>query len=360
MMKSRFRSGTTEKLRSPVQHGRFLKFVWKLFINLLRHAFFYIIAGGPIPRHVAIIMDGNRRYADRVHVSRPIGHLFGYDRLIDTLEMFHELGVKVLSVYAFSIDNFQRPAAEVASLMELLKEKLDSLAGDTDIIARYEVQVRVLGDLSLLPPPVRTSAERIMEVTRGNSKSILNVCCPYTARNEITRAIQRLRDEALASNAGIDNDWHTNSWTASFSSEERHDHSSTSMTYAEAQEKTMSSAALGVNGGTGCTESTESTNSTESTKGTKSTEYDEVEGISRLEIEQRLLTRDCGPVDLLIRTSGESRLSNFLLWQCSHAHLAFCEVLWPEFGFRHLVWAILEYQTSIWANLRESGQKPHS
>ena len=349
------------KSQTPVTSGGRLHSAWEYFVNLLRHAFFYILAGGPIPRHVAVIMDGNRRYADRVHVSRPVGHLYGYDRLIDTLEMFHELGVKVLSVYAFSIDNFQRPAAEVASLMELLKEKLDSLGGDTNIIAKYEVQVRVLGDLSLLPLPVRRSAERIMEVTRGNSKSILNVCCPYTSRYEITRAMQRLRDEALASNgSGIHNESHLHSSSAYLSSEK------------------VSFATGGRDGGaqsTECTEGTESRPSTEFTKSMKSTEStrstvstdrrwdfyggcETVDGISSREIEQRLLTGDCGPVDLLIRTSGESRLSNFLLWQSSHAHLAFCEVLWPEFGFRHLVWAILEFQKSVWAKQRECGREP--
>ena len=119
--------------------------------------------------------------------------------------MFHELKVEVLSVFAFRIANFQQPATEVAYLMELSKEKLYFLAGNSQIIAKYEMQVRVLGDLSLLPLPVRRSAEWIMEATRGNSKSILNICCPYTARYEITKSIQRLEGRG----SGVYCLWHT-------------------------------------------------------------------------------------------------------------------------------------------------------
>ncbi|KAG6551882.1 hypothetical protein Mapa_006497 [Marchantia paleacea] len=130
--------------------------------------FIRILAVGPIPEHIAIIMDGNRRYADRSRIDRTRGHLYGYDRLIGTLENCLQLGVKYVTVYAFSIDNFRRPADEVSALMNLMEEKLDHLGNSNRLTQEFGVRVQVLGDLSLLPSNVRAAAERAMVATKQN------------------------------------------------------------------------------------------------------------------------------------------------------------------------------------------------
>ncbi|KAL3697410.1 hypothetical protein R1sor_011486 [Riccia sorocarpa] len=163
-----------------------------------RHLLLRILAVGPVPQHIAIIMDGNRRYADRSHIDRTRGHLYGYDRLISTLERCSELGVKYVTVYAFSIDNFMRPADEVQALMNLMEEKLDDICNSYRLTKQYGVRVQILGELSLLPSNVRAAAERAMAATRQNSSVVLNICLAYTSTAEMVHSIQEIRDKFLA------------------------------------------------------------------------------------------------------------------------------------------------------------------
>ncbi|KAL2644208.1 hypothetical protein R1flu_011795 [Riccia fluitans] len=157
-----------------------------------------ILAVGPVPKHIAIIMDGNRRYADRSHMDRTRGHLYGYDRLISTLEICSELGVKYVTVYAFSIDNFRRPADEVQALMNLMEEKLDHICNSYRLTKEFGVRVQVLGELSLLPGNVRAAAERAMVATRQNTSVVLNICLAYTSTVEMVHSIQEIRDKFLS------------------------------------------------------------------------------------------------------------------------------------------------------------------
>eukprot|EP00897_Mesotaenium_endlicherianum_P009740 jgi/Mesen1/8795/ME000528S08192 len=280
--------------------------LWSALVSFFRQLVLQILAAGPLPRHVAIIMDGNRRYAERQHIERHIGHLYGYDRLIDTLEVFMELGVQVLTVYAFSIDNFKRPEEEVSSLMQLLHNKLVSLGEDQSLVKAYGIKVCILGDLSLLPEAVRGAAKRTMDVTRENKGPVFNLCISYTAREEMTSAVEKARDLILTEAELADE------------RTEKHLRGSGLADGHELERRSPRAAAVG--GG---------------------------EGI----IERHLYTAGCPPVDLLIRTSGETRLSNFMLWQSSDALLSFYSVLWPDFSFRHMMWAILDYQRA-WPHLQ--------
>lgn len=280
-----------------------------IVLSFLRKIAFWILSAGPLPRHLAIIMDGNRRFADRANLDRKTGHLHGYDRLVDTLDMCHELGIEVLTVYAFSIDNFRREEREVQALMELLQKKLDELAAKGGLAEEKGLHVRLLGDLSLLPNSVRVSADRAMAVTERHSSAVLNICAPYTSREEIVQAFSKLRDSAVEDMVEKKREVE---WV-------KHN-----------REALNSVSDFSVN--KPVDDSCEDRN------------FSLLNPILVSSIDKHLYTSHCPPVDLLIRTSGETRLSNFLLWQVSHAHLCFCKVLWPDFSFRHLVWALLEYQ----------------
>eukprot|EP00128_Syssomonas_multiformis_P000897 Colp12_sorted_trinity150504_noHs@36201 len=239
--------------------------------KLFRSLCVNILKQGPIPEHVGFIMDGNRRFAKKMHVDRAIGHVKGFEKLEETLEWCHDFGVKVVTVYAFSIENFKRSRDEVDGLMELAKEKLLKLVQKDEIIQNKGICVRILGDVSLLRPDVREAMSKAVELSKNNRNGILNVCFPYTSRHEL---------------AGV-----------------------------------MKELAVGVASGK-----------------IQSSDIDE-ELVTRC-----LYTQECTPPDLLVRTSGEVRLSDFLLWQSSDAVLSFLNVLWPEFSLWDLVLSVLHYQ----------------
>jgi ditrans,polycis-polyprenyl diphosphate synthase len=149
-------------------------------IPLVRRSVASILGIGPIPQHVAFIMDGNRRYAERHHLRTLHGHSYGYDALIKALEWCLELGITAVSVYAFSIDNYQRSQEEVSTLMQLAEEKLTHMLQEHPLLEKYGVQVRVIGDLALAPIAVQKAAQRIMNATQGYTKAVLNICFSYT------------------------------------------------------------------------------------------------------------------------------------------------------------------------------------
>jgi len=144
--------------------------------------------GGPIPRHVAIVMDGNRRFAASRNMRRENGHKFGADKLLEVLEWCLALGVRCLSVYAFSTDNFKRSQTEVQVLFALAEEKLDQLAV-SPVIAKHRVRVQVLGELRLLPPGLQRAAAGAMTATWHHDGPVLNVCFAYTGREDIAQAV---------------------------------------------------------------------------------------------------------------------------------------------------------------------------
>jgi undecaprenyl diphosphate synthase len=223
---------------------------------------------GAIPRHVAIIMDGNGRWARERNLPRPLGHRSGMKSVREVVEGSIEAGIEVLSLFAFSQENWQRPVTEIQALMSLLEEYI---AREADELAAQGVRVQVLGDLARLTPPATAAAAKLMARTAHNDRLLLNLFISYGARAEIVRAAQQLAEEVRAGrmdSADIDED----------------------------------------------------------------------------AIAERLFTAGVPDPDLLIRTSGEQRISNFMLWQVAYAELYMSPVLWPNFRRQELYAAILDFQ----------------
>jgi undecaprenyl diphosphate synthase len=223
---------------------------------------------GSLPAHVAIIMDGNGRWARGRALPRPFGHKAGMKAVREAVEGALAAGVEVLTLFAFSQENWQRPADEIGALMDLLQEYI---AREMAELAAQDVSVRFLGDLERLSPSAREAVTRLMNHTARGSRLALNICISYGSRAELTRAARLLAEEVQAGRldpADIDE-----------------------------------------------------------------------EAIAR-----RLFTAEWPDPDLLIRTSGELRLSNFLLWQLAYAELYVTPVLWPDFTRQDLWEAVLEYQ----------------
>ena len=223
---------------------------------------------GAVPRHVAIIMDGNGRWARERMLPRPLGHRGGMKAVREVVEGAIEAGVEVLSLFAFSQENWQRPAGEVSALMSLLEEYIQKEADELD---EQGVQVRMLGELDRLTPPALKAVERVMAQTAHNTKMRLNLFISYGSRAELTRAARLIAEDVAAGR----------------------------LTPEQVDEAAITS---------------------------------------------RLFTADCPDPDLLIRTSGEQRISNFLLWQVAYTELFISAVLWPDFGRRELYEAFLDYQ----------------
>ena len=227
-----------------------------------------IRVNGAIPRHVAIIMDGNGRWARERNLPRPLGHRSGMKAVREVVEGALAAGVEVLSLFAFSQENWQRPATEIQALMSLLEEYI---AREADELAEQGVRVRVLGDLARLTPPAAAAANSLVARTAHNDRLTLNLFISYGSRAEIVRAAQQLAAEVKSGRL-------------------------------------------------------------------------RVEEIDEDALRARLYTADCPDPDLLIRTSGEKRISNFLLWQMAYSELYLSPVLWPNFSRRELFEAILDFQ----------------
>jgi undecaprenyl diphosphate synthase len=223
---------------------------------------------GALPAHVAIIMDGNGRWARRRKLPRPFGHHAGMTGVREAVEGSLDAGVGVLTLFAFSQENWQRPAGEIDALMALLEEYI---AREVASLRERGVSVRILGNLDRLPDGVRDAVARIESETRGGEALALNLCISYSSRAEIARAARRLAEQAAA-------------------------------------------GAL------------------------------DPGAIDEEAVAAELYTAPWPDPDLLIRTSGEMRISNFLLWQLAYAELYVTPVLWPDFTRRDLFEAILAFQ----------------
>lgn len=235
-----------------------------------------ILKSGPVPKHIAIIMDGNRRFAKKNSMAQAEGHLKGFDKLAETLEWCLNLGINEVTVYAFSIENFKRSKDEVDCLMELARQKFARLLEEKEMIEKHEVCVRVLGNISLLPEDIQRTVAEVVNTSKNNTRAILNVCFSYTSRDEICTAMWEMAE-------GVQR--------------------------GELRQSDISEELL----------------------------------------EKCLYTSQSQDPDLLIRTSGEVRLSDFLLWQSTFSVLSFLEVLWPDFSIWHLYAAILHYQSNYTA-----------
>ena len=223
---------------------------------------------GDVPRHVAIIMDGNGRWATERSLPRPLGHQAGMKSVRQVVEAAIEVGVEVLTLFAFSQENWQRPPEEIDALMTLLEEYI---ALELEDLRANGAAVSVLGDLDRLAPSALAAVDRIMTSTAGGDRLALNLCISYSSRAELTRAARLLAEDAAAG--------------------------------------TLDPAT-----------------------------------ITEDMLASRLLTAKWPDPDMLIRTSGEMRISNFLLWQLAYAEIVVSPVLWPDFNREHFFEAIIEYQ----------------
>ena len=224
---------------------------------------------GRLPKHIAIIMDGNGRWAGRRRLPRVAGHQAGIGPVRTTVETCARLGVKVLTLYAFSVENWKRPRAEVETLWRLLRYYLKQ---ELPELQRNDIRLQAIGRLDALPPQVRRELDSVIEATAANRGLLVNLAINYGGRAEIVDAVNSIlemaRIEGSLASLKIDEDL----------------------------------------------------------------------------ISTSLYTACCPDPDLLIRTSGEMRISNFLLWQIAYAELYVTETLWPDFTRTDLLQAVLEYQ----------------
>uniref|UniRef100_A0A131Z3L3 Alkyl transferase n=1 Tax=Rhipicephalus appendiculatus TaxID=34631 RepID=A0A131Z3L3_RHIAP len=230
-----------------------------------------VLKAGKVPSHLAVIMDGNRRFARKQNMRSVEGHVQGFDKLAEVLYWCSELGVTEVTVYAFSIENFKRSKDEVEGLLDLALQKLRNMLNEMDKIHEHGVCIRVLGNLSYLPVELQKVVAEVVHQTQANSRCFLNICLSYTSRDEICKAMQEL--------------------------------------------------ATGVE------------------KGVLSSN-----DVSEAALSHAMYSRKSRDPELLVRTSGEVRLSDFMLWQSSRSVIEFTTVLWPEFTIWHLLAAILYYQ----------------
>ncbi|PWA49660.1 Di-trans-poly-cis-decaprenylcistransferase-like protein [Artemisia annua] len=249
--------------------------VSELLGGFIRNCVYGILSISAVPNHIAFIMDGNRRYSKKNNLIDGAGYRAGYSTLMSMVRYCYEMGVKHVTFYAFSIDNFKRDPEEVQTLMELMEEKIERLINDEIIVSQYGVKVRFIGNLKLLSKSARLAAERAMDATSMNNNIVLSICVAYTSTDEILHAVQESCDKTWHENRGSD------------------------------------------------------------------------DGLRRLDvsdIERHMYMGVVPDPDVIIRTSGETRLSNFLLWQSSNCLLYSPSILWPEIGFQHLVQAVFEFQ----------------
>lgn len=221
-----------------------------------------------LPKHLAIIMDGNGRWAKQKGKLRVFGHENGTKAVRATVEACAELGIKNLTLYAFSTENWNRPKLEVDALMRLL---VSSLKKEQKLLIKNNIKLQAIGNLDTLPKKAKKELFEVMEKTENNTHMTLTLALSYGSRAEIKNAVKELCNKVKNNIISL-------------------------------------------------------------------------ETIDESIINQHLYTQNLPDVDLLIRTSGEHRISNFLLWQIAYAELYFTDVLWPDFNKEHLYEALINYQ----------------
>ena len=221
-----------------------------------------------LPQHIAIIMDGNGRWAKKHGKNRVFGHRNGVKAVRQVSEACAEIGVKYLTLYAFSTENWNRPKLEVSALMELL---IRTIGSEASTLMKNKIRLKTIGDLSKLPPRVENEIFKLKEKTQDNDRMDLILALNYSGKAEMLRAVKNIAEEVK--------------------------------------------------------------------KGEISPEF-----ISESNINHHLYTSGIPDPELIIRTSGEHRLSNFLLWQCAYSELYFTKTLWPDFDKEALYEAIVSYQ----------------
>lgn len=223
---------------------------------------------GKIPIHVAVIMDGNGRWAKKQGKLRIFGHKNGIHSVRDTIEAAAEIGIEYLTLYAFSTENWNRPKEEVDTLMNLL---ITSLKKELKTLQDNHIQLKAIGNINQLPDKAQKGLREVIVKTANNDRMVLNLALSYGSRLEIIEAVKSISKKVVNNELQIEN----------------------------IDEKT---------------------------------------------INNHLYTFSLPDVDFLIRTSGEQRISNFLLWQAAYAELYFTQILWPDFKKKDFYEAIKEYQ----------------
>lgn len=227
-----------------------------------------ILDMGRIPKHIAIIMDGNGRWAKAKNLPRQFGHKAGVETIRKIIKEGDRLGVNYMTFYAFSTENWKRPIEEVSALMKLLVQYLRQ---EIDELDENNVKIKVLGDISRLPEECITEINRSVERTSKNTGIVMSFALNYGGRDEIKRAVRRIAEDVL-------------------------------------EEKIK------------------------------------IEDINEESIESYLYTAGMPDPDIIIRPSGEQRLSNFLLWQCAYSEFWYSNINWPDFSEKDLQKAIYDYQ----------------
>ncbi|KAF2089333.1 Undecaprenyl diphosphate synthase [Saccharata proteae CBS 121410] len=310
-------------------------------IQQLRELLIGALRQGPIPQHVAFVMDGNRRFARNHHIETVEGHNLGFEALARILEVCYKSGVKVVTIYAFSIENFKRSKYEVDALMDMAKVKLSQLAQHGDLLERYGASVRILGQRDLVKPDVIEAIDNAVEMTKGNGKAILNVCFPYTSRDEITSAIRStVVDYSKPVPPPLRRPFSEGHIT-------RNIRARNLTTSTDTSTETSRNPSPSTNPDTAPSDSMTLFSSTDDmkdeTKGVSS--FPDPESISSDILTDHMFTAGNPPLDLLVRTSGVQRLSDFMLWQChEHTSIVFLDCLWPEFDLWQFLPVLVEWQ----------------
>lgn len=221
------------------------------------------ISGGRVPRHVAVIMDGNGRWATQRGLPRAAGHRAGTENIRRVLERFADHGVRYVTLYAFSTENWSRPQSEVRGIMRLLGQFLKRELAN---LHRNNVHLRHIGHLEHLPPWLQTRVSEAIELTRSNTGLTVNIAFSYGGRDDLVMAVRRIVADGV-----------------------------------------------------------------------------QADEIDERVISDRLYTAGSPDPDMVIRTGGDTRISNFLLWQCAYAELYFADAFWPDFGREDIDMALAEY-----------------
>ncbi|KAI9806152.1 MAG: cis-prenyltransferase [Piccolia ochrophora] len=317
----------------------------------LRELLIGALRQGPIPQHVAFVMDGNRRFAKSHQIEVVEGHNLGSEALARILEVCYKSGVKVVTIYAFSIENFKRSKYEVDGLMGMAKLKLSQVIQHGDLLDRYGASIRFLGEREMVKPDVMKAIDRAVELTSHNKDAILNVCFPYTSRDEITTAI---RDTVIDYSTPLEQQPQRPFSEARIARNILSQHPTTSPPQrASSPSPTSTSDAEEDSASSSTTLHPESRPSSEHGQPANPA-FADPEKITIKTIEDHLYTAGNPPLDLLVRTSGVERLSDFMLWQCHQAtEIVFLQCLWPEFDLWHFLPVLVEWQ---WRQ-RKSGEK---
>jgi ditrans,polycis-polyprenyl diphosphate synthase len=332
-------------------------------IKQLRELLIGALKQGPVPQHVAFEMDGNRRYARSHRMETVEGHHRGFEALARIMEICYMTGVKTVTVYAFSIENFNRPKYEVEGLMQLAKVKLEQLTTYGDVLDRYGAAVRVIGQRELLRDDVLQVVDKAVARTRHNNKAVLNICFPYTSRSEITTAIQSTVAEYLAPPPPKNTPFSQSRIRQNILSRQLNGHDPLPTIRDNSPEKSQpTESATEVEPHEDHDEGASSSTTLppdspplryRGTAGANSS-LPNPENITVDTLEKYMYTAEDPPLDLFVRTSGVERLSDFMLWQCHQdTQIFFLDCLWPDFDLHHFIWVLLEWQWRLKQNERD-------